>query len=373
MDGAKSVTACFSELSYTLSLTASGSGSVTVNGVAWTLPQAQDFGAGSQVTLAAAAAYGYRFGGWSGSVSGTANSIAVTIDGNLDIMATFIIPSAYRLSVRKNGGPASLMVDGVEAEPLPWEGEFAPGTEVTLEAMADPEEGFLGWEVYLPDEVGSSAVASNPFTITMDWDKVVVANFACFQVFTDVPCDHWAFNEIAAVHAADIAGGYPDGFYQPRWTVDRASMAVFVVRALVGGSEAIPTGPAVATFPDVSTDDWAFAAVEEAVKAGVVEGYGDGSYHPDWACTRGQMAVFIAHATEYFGDIGSYRDSAGESLVSEDVFPDVAAGYWCDAEVKCCVENGVVSGYTDGYYRPTWAVSRDQMAVFIARAFELPM
>jgi riboflavin synthase alpha subunit len=373
MDGAKSVTACFSELSYTLSLTASGSGRVTVNGVEWTLPQAQEFGAGSSVTLAAAAAYGYRFEGWSGSVSGTESSIAVTMDGDLEIAATFIIPSAYRLSVRKSGGLASITVNGIEAEPLPWEGEFAPGTDVTLRAVVDPGEDFLGWEVSLPDELGPSAVASNPFTITMDWDKVVVANFACFQVFTDVPCGYWALNEINAVYAADIAGGYPDGFYQPRWTVDRASMAVFIVRALVGGSEAIPTGPAVATFPDVPTDHWAFAAVEGAVQVGVVEGYGDGEYHPDWACTRGQMAVFIAQATGYFGDTRSYRDSAGDSLVSEDVFPDVAAGYWCDAQVKCCVDNGVVSGYTDGYYRPTWTVSRDQMAVFIARAFELPM
>jgi hypothetical protein len=39
----------------------------------------------------------------------------------------------------------------------------------------------------------------------------------------------------------------------------------------------------------------------------------------------------------------------------------------------CCIDNGVVAGYMDGFYRPTWIVSRDQMAVFIARAFELPM
>jgi len=37
------------------------------------------------------------------------------------------------------------------------------------------------------------------------------------------------------------------------------------------------------------------------------------------------------------------------------------------------VENGVVSGYDDGYYRPEWVVTRDQMAVYVARAFGLPM
>ena len=37
-----------------------------------------------------------------------------------------------------------------------------------------------------------------------------------------------------------------------------------------------------------------------------------------------------------------------------------------------CVEHGVVQGYDDGYYHPEYAVTRDQMAVFIARAFNIP-
>ncbi len=34
-------------------------------------------------------------------------------------------------------------------------------------------------------------------------------------------------------------------------------------------------------------------------------------------------------------------------------------------------ENDIVSGYADGYYRPTADVTREQMAVYIARAFGL--
>ena len=40
---------------------------------------------------------------------------------------------------------------------------------------------------------------------------------------------------------------------------------------------------------------------------------------------------------------------------------------------RYCVEYGIVQGYLDGYYYPEAIVTRDQMAVYIARAFQLPM
>jgi hypothetical protein len=39
--------------------------------------------------------------------------------------------------------------------------------------------------------------------------------------------------------------------------------------------------------------------------------------------------------------------------------------------IEHCVENGVVQGYEDGYYHPDYVVTRDQMAVYVARAFGL--
>jgi hypothetical protein len=39
--------------------------------------------------------------------------------------------------------------------------------------------------------------------------------------------------------------------------------------------------------------------------------------------------------------------------------------------VEYLAEEGVVQGYADGLYRPTTTVTRDQMAVYVARAFGL--
>jgi len=55
------------------------------------------------------------------------------------------------------------------------------------------------------------------------------------------------------------------------------------------------------------------------------------------------------------------------------LFPDVPAGFWAGMAIQACIGNDVVHGYGDDYYRPSVIVTRDQMAVYVARSFALPM
>jgi hypothetical protein len=45
--------------------------------------------------------------------------------------------------------------------------------------------------------------------------------------------------------------------------------------------------------------------------------------------------------------------------------------FWAYKQVEYCVGQGVVKGYDDGLYHPEGVVTRDQMAVYIAKAFGL--
>ncbi len=124
------------------------------------------------------------------------------------------------------------------------------------------------------------------------------------------------------------------------------------------------------TFPDVPADHWAVDCVEYAAANNVVEGYGDGSYQPDRDLTRAQMAVFIARSiVTPTGEAGL----AGYEPPESPTFPDVGSGFWAYKHIEYCVETGVVAGYPDGLYRPTTVVTRDQMAMYVARAFDLEM
>jgi hypothetical protein len=52
-------------------------------------------------------------------------------------------------------------------------------------------------------------------------------------------------------------------------------------------------------------------------------------------------------------------------------FPDVGKGFWAYRYIEYSKAAGIVAGYPDGLYHPEIAVTRDQMAVYVARAFGL--
>lgn len=49
-------------------------------------------------------------------------------------------------------------------------------------------------------------------------------------------------------------------------------------------------------------------------------------------------------------------------------FSDVSADYWAYNYIKAAALGGIVNGYGDGTFKPDAVVTRDQMAVFLARA-----
>jgi hypothetical protein len=189
--------------------------------------------------------------------------------------------------------------------------------------------------------------------------------------FPDVPPYHWASRQTNACAAAGIVGGYDDGTYRPRVQVTRDQMAVYISRALAGGDDHVPTGPAEATFPDdVPLDHWAYRWIEYSVSQEVVQGYPDGTYRPDLVVDRGQMAVYIARSL-----VAPSGDAGIPDPPSAPTFPDVtplSSWAWCYPHVEYIAAEGVTQGYPDGTYRPAQTVTRDQMAVYAQRAFELP-
>jgi DNA-binding beta-propeller fold protein YncE len=200
--------------------------------------------------------------------------------------------------------------------------------------------------------------------------------------FDDVPTSHWSFDSAYACVGAGIVSGYDDGLYHPEWAVTRDQMAVYISRAISTptgpGSLAEYTPPATPSFSDVETDYWAYTYIEYAVGNNIVGGYDDQTYHPEYILDRGQMAVFIAHAiVDPFGDEGLATYQPPDT----PTFPDVSnTGYgedgtdpfWAYKHVEYIAGEGVCGGYDDDCYHPEYTCTRDQMAVYIARAFDLP-
>ncbi len=75
----------------------------------------------------------------------------------------------------------------------------------------------------------------------------------------------------------------------------KKTLSAMVTSALVIGA-ASTTFAAANPFSDVPADHWSYDAVAELAQAGIIEGYGDGSFRGDRAITRYEMAQMIAKA-----------------------------------------------------------------------------
>jgi hypothetical protein len=185
--------------------------------------------------------------------------------------------------------------------------------------------------------------------------------------FPDVPPDYWASDQILACVDAGIVSGYPDGMYQPAAPVTREQMAVYISRALAHGDGNVPDFASTGSFSDAA-GSWALKYIEYAAAQNVLKGYPDG-YHPGEQVTRAQAAVYIARAVARpTGDGGLATYTAPSTPSFADVQPD----HWAYRYIEHCWAQGIVRGYSDGYH-PDEVVNRAELAVYIARAFQLTM
>ena len=234
-----------------------------------------------------------------------------------------------------------------------WAWDFGDGGTSTEQ---NPSHTYLLAGIYTPSMTASTIWGSDTETKSR----------YIWVGFLDCGPDNWAFQDTLLCVDADIVQGYPGGYYQPTWAVNRGQMAVYIARAIAGGDSAVPDAVPPATFDDVSDTNstWAWKYVEYAVAQNVVQGYDENTYAPEVEVDRGQMAVFIARGKGWV--------ILGEDMTTApELFPDVPAGFWAGTAVEACVDNGVVQGYLDGNYHPDDIVTRDQMSVYVARAFGL--
>jgi hypothetical protein len=251
---------------------------------------------------------------------------------------------------------------GMVATPFALEYDWYASVELEAGRCTDGWR-FDHWEV---DGIGQE-IGERRASVSVDGDQNVVAHYRPAE-FSDVTCYHWAFDAVYGCFDAGIVAGYPDGLYRPTDSVSRDQMAVYISRALAGGDENVPGFTDTPSFPDVDEAHWAIDYVEYAANQNVVAGYLDGTYNPEYEVTRDQMAVYVARslvAPEGEAGLADYTPADPRD------FPDVASDFWAYKHIEYCVENGVVQGYEDGYYHPDYVVTRDQMAVYVARAFGL--
>jgi hypothetical protein len=114
-----------------------------------------------------------------------------------------------------------------------------------------------------------------------------------------------------------------------------------------------------AAFTDVPQGYWAYQAIEALAAKGIVGGFPGGTYQPDASVTRAQFVKMLVLAL-------GLKPGSGTTA-----FTDVPQDAWFAPYVAAAVQAGVVQGLTPTHFGPGQTITREQMAVLIARAFKL--
>lgn len=183
--------------------------------------------------------------------------------------------------------------------------------------------------------------------------------------FADVDGNNLFWRNIEGLYAAGITGGCatsPDLLYCPVLSVDRASMAVFLLRGIHGSSYNPPAVGVSTGFLDVPVTYWSGAWIKQLGIEGITTGCGAGNYCPGEPVTRAQMAIFLLRSKHGAG----YNPPA---VGSSTGFTDVPTSYWAAAWIKQLAAEGITSGCGPGLFCPESNVTREQMAAFLSRTF----
>ena len=168
MDAAKSVTATFTRVTYSLTVTRTVGGSVSSSplGIFCGAACSGVFDAGTDVTLSPSPDSGATFAGWSGACTGN-GSCVVTMSAARSVSARF----TYPLTVAKNGTGTGI-VSSADALLSCGTGcviAYDGGTVVTLNAAPSGNATFAGWT--------GPCSGTGACVVTMDASKFVTATF----------------------------------------------------------------------------------------------------------------------------------------------------------------------------------------------------
>jgi len=192
--------------------------------------------------------------------------------------------------------------------------------------------------------VGGLNPAGTPTTNTQQYLA------ACGSSFSDVHASDYFAVAVQYLACRGILSGYDDGTFRPGNPTTRAQLA----KIIVGGEGwALDTtgGP---HFSDVAVGSTFYSFIETAFHHGIISGYNDGTFRPSNPVTRGQLSKIIVAAQGW-----ALNTTGGPH------FNDVATGNVFYPFVETALSHHIISGYSDGTFRPGNPATRGQIAKIV--------
>ena len=173
--------------------------------------------------------------------------------------------------------------------------------------------------------------------------------------FTDVSEGDWFYDPVCFVYSQGLMTGTSATTFEPNISLSRAMLVAVLHR--LEGSPAASGGD----FTDVADGDWYAQAVNWAASVGVVNGFDDGTFQPNTAITREQLAAILMNYAQYKGQDVSARATL-------DTYNDAAAiSSWANDVMSWAVAEGLLTGVTNDQLQPQGNATRAQVAAILQR------
>jgi len=295
------------------------------------------------------------------NISNTTGGSAIT--GRLNVPKSFTGSTVCVLAVwAKSAAPSEL--HGNNNSNVADADCGAPGDPFELEPMSARQQF---WIVFTDGKVASES-AWDKFRGRLAWygNQISAAKTPVLSLpdkgfyylpvyfFKDVTSSTLGYQNIQWMGDSGISEGYSDGSYKPDTGVIRKYMALFLWRF---AGRVAPDPVVTSPYTDVEVTDPGANAMFWMKQQGIDTG---SAYRPDALLTRKEMALFL------------YRLAGSPSFTapSKSPFSDVKTTDPAYTAITWLVTNHIVSGYTDGTYKPSKGVTRKTMATFLYHYYD---
>ncbi len=152
--------------------------------------------------------------------------------------------------------------------------------------------------------------------------------------------------------------GYPSGLVGPTDKISRAEVIAIIYNLF--GNGYVPDPETFNEISDVESGSWYSDAVAFAYDFGIVSGYSDGSFKPNADISRGELAAILA---KFLREPQSHK---------EKKFSDIQ-GFWAEESVQKLYDLGIVSGFSDGTFKPKQNTTRAEFVALTNRLIGRPL
>ncbi len=176
--------------------------------------------------------------------------------------------------------------------------------------------------------------------------------------FTDIKLKDWYYSAVKNVYDRGVMEGKTKTTFVPLEEMTRAQIVTTFYR-LAGATE---TGLGSSlTFTDVKKNGWYADAIGWAVQEKLVTGYPEGTFRPDTAVSRQELAKLLVEFLAYMS-IDMTADKPADKFADAGSFPK-----WSRDFIEKLRLTGLVRGDDNGKFNPLKSANRAEVATIFSR------